>query len=167
MAELVGETVAHASGRKPGDLRWTELKISFTPAQDVDGAEVSPLFIADIIGETEVEGEERRVRRESFESVIAALAWGAFYQNSSLYAELRRKATAWLEARVRNAGMVSVSRMQSTSYTEGQETRDQKALRLLRELVEAANSKDDDRLDRAISEASDFLEEIDDAARKR
>lgn len=109
------EIVAKVSGRKPRDERWTELAI-----YDVTLAwgEINQTFVAEIVGETQHKGEERRVRRARFTSVIEALAWGAFNAKSALYSELRQKATNWLEAKMRGTGMVIVQGMDEATLEQ-------------------------------------------------
>jgi hypothetical protein len=83
----MAERLAHVSSERPNSRGWTEL----TLYQGVgDG------IIAEIVGETRVEGQERRVRRASFASVADALGWKAFDQDSLLFNELRNKVIARL-----------------------------------------------------------------------
>lgn len=135
--ELSPDTaIAQASGWKPHDQRWTVLRIHHVLATRTP-------FIGEIVGETNVEGEKRRVRRKSFDSVVDALNWGAFNQQSALYGELRQKAIAWMGGTL------------ATSVDQ--------AITLLRALVAAARKGDKTEIDAACAAAEAFLEGIDHA----
>lgn len=146
------ERIAFASGKKPGDQRWTDLAIYRkrpTAPADYPGP-----FMAEIAGETEVRGEERRLRRSPFDSVMKALAWGAFFTKSTLYEELRCKATAWLEGRT-----------ETPPIPGAHQTILDRAIELLRKLVRAANTEDDDAIDDVVDEANVFLRELENGPR--
>lgn len=98
------EIVAQASGQKIGDQRWTMLSLYRTQ----DREHIAKPFIAEIVGETLVPGEQRRIRRDRFATVARALNWGAFDAKTALFNELRRKAIAWMEASARSHGLVGV-----------------------------------------------------------
>lgn len=93
--------VAKASGQKPDDKRWTELTLYKAPADQTISGMAGP-FVAEIVGETLIEGEERRVKRGAFRSLAKALNWSAFDNRSALYSELRTKALDWMEAQARD-----------------------------------------------------------------
>jgi hypothetical protein len=101
------EIVAQASGLKPGDQRWTVLSIYYDAK--LPGVGGQP-FIAEIVGETLVTGELRRIKRAPFESVAKALNWREFNAKTSLFNELRRKAIDWMEAFAHRAGSIYAER---------------------------------------------------------
>ena len=105
--------VAQADGHKPKDERWTVLTIYAFPNERMAASRGfdSGRFVAEIVGESTVKGEQRRVRRASFATVAKALKWGAFNEKSTLFGELRRKAIDWMEAYSRSiaGGLVGVS----------------------------------------------------------
>jgi hypothetical protein len=152
--------VAHASGRKPNDDRWTELTIYRHDAEP----EGPTAFFAEIIGATQIEGEERRVRRQGFDSVIAALAWGAFNQKTALYDELRRKATSWLEAQIRTEARLHERVVVAASVATASFSLLERAISLLRRLLECSKRKDSRELYRLIDEIDIFLKPLEEQA---
>jgi hypothetical protein len=158
MADENLKVMATATSKRPGRQRWTTL----TLYQDQGEA-----WVAEIIGGTEIAGEEHRVRRERFPALLAALDWNAFDPRSELFQELRRKAMAALEAQLRgdyeiNWGTKAV-RLKEPVQDVGLYTRD-RVIAHLREIVEAASASDELRLKRAIYNAEDFLQGLDRAA---
>jgi hypothetical protein len=93
-SDSIYETLARATSKKPRALRWTELTI-YRKRGD-QPAEI-PSFVAEIIGDTTVEGEQRRVRRAPFATLAQALSWGSFDHKSQLFGELRHKAVLWID----------------------------------------------------------------------
>lgn len=96
--------IAQASGEKKGRERWTVLSI-YAFANErmaVDQGFIGGRFVAEIVGETAVKGEERRVRRAAFATLAKALSWTHFDAKTQLFAELRDKAIAWMETQARD-----------------------------------------------------------------
>lgn len=89
------EVVARASGEKPSSIRWTVLSIYAVKGRPIQG--ITDPFVTEIIGETTVTGEARRVRRAAFATLSAALQWRAFNQTSFIYTELLSEARTWAE----------------------------------------------------------------------
>ncbi len=103
--------VATTSSARPGRRAWTVLTIYAVPAQELPGdlGDDSIRYVAEIVGETLVEGQERRMRRASFPRLAAALGWKAFDQDTVLYRDLHQKAIQWLDGHPLR-GMVPVQR---------------------------------------------------------
>lgn len=101
------EIVAQASGLKGGDLRWTVLSLYYDAKLPGVGGEP---FIAEIVGETLIQGEQRRVKRARFTTVAKALNWREFNAKTTLFNELRRKSIDWMEAFAHRSGSVYAER---------------------------------------------------------
>ena len=83
--------IATATSHRPGRRRWTVMTIY----QDRDPLGLG--YIAEIVGETTVAGEERRQRRRAFHTLAKALSWSEFDPSSELYCSLRNKAVTAIE----------------------------------------------------------------------
>lgn len=87
----VAAAILSASSYKPGSRNWTVLNVYRDPA------EAEP-FTIEIVGETRVPGQVRRVRRRSFATLAKALNWNMLDFASPLYDELRERALEFVEA---------------------------------------------------------------------
>jgi hypothetical protein len=96
------EIVGRASSERPNDLRWTVLTVYRHEIGEQQ-------FVAEIVGETKVEGEQRRVKRATFHTLASALNWRAFNPQSALYQELHAKILQWICGTAKKeAGLISV-----------------------------------------------------------
>ncbi len=157
------EIVAQATGNKDR-ARWTVLTIYRRPDNAPLGRP-GP-FVAEIVGETTVKGEERRVRHAPFATLAKTMNWTHFDHKSPLFDELRRKAFEWIDRGYqpkRDDGLVPVQSLGSTvpDAAPPEPSMFDQAIALLRRLVDVANRQDCDGLSAVLDDVAAFLERVD------
>lgn len=99
MALSEDRVIARASSERVNSQAWTVLTIYSLPqSRDGEGP-----FVAEVVGESNRDGEIRRVRRKAFGTLARALGWDGFVRDSHLFEKMQTQAIEWMEAEARKA----------------------------------------------------------------